>query len=97
MNMEQFKETGDAPAYFTGESLDGDGGTVGYFSYDFLGGGYPVVLRGFPEFFLVTKDEAEDAPVEFQYFCQKWTSEEGQCEQTEFSGESRNISCTFNC
>ena len=99
-NMEQFKGTEELPAYFTGESLDGTGEQIGFYKQDFLGGGYPVVIRGFPEFLLVVKDQEDDddtAPVEFQYFCQKWKSDSKQCEQTEYTGESRNISCTFDC
>ncbi|KAK7756259.1 hypothetical protein SLS62_001855 [Diatrype stigma] len=97
--MEQFKAADQDLGHFAGQSLDGAGEHVGSFDLEFDGGGYPVVIRSFPEFFLLVKEDHDDlAPIQYQYLAQKWTSDDAeQCTQTEYSGQSRNISCTFEC
>ncbi|EMR62845.1 hypothetical protein UCREL1_10215 [Eutypa lata UCREL1] len=82
--MEQFKPSPEKIEHFTGRGLDGSGEPISFFDMDFEYGGYPVVMRGFPEFFLVVKKDDDDvAPVQYQYLAQKWASDDTEwCSQT---------------
>lgn len=56
------------------------------------------MLRGYPEFLLIVKEDDDDnAALQFQYLAQKWTSADEQCTQSDYEGDNRNITCSFDC
>ncbi|KAI0006805.1 hypothetical protein F4779DRAFT_595033 [Xylariaceae sp. FL0662B] len=100
ISIDQFKDSKSEPAYLNGEAQGKNGKNVGtYYKVPFRGGGYPTVLRGFPEYLLITKKEKSDdtTPIEFQYLAQKWESDDKKCEQKDYVGNSRKITCSFDC
>ncbi|KAK7745114.1 hypothetical protein SLS62_009913 [Diatrype stigma] len=100
IEVEQFKTAGGAnTASIKSEGWDADGTSFGKYQQDLANNGYPTVLQGFPEHFLVSKPSPNDdeTPLQFQYLAQKWVSDSEQCFQGAYEGESRGIICAFDC
>ncbi|KAI1078220.1 hypothetical protein F5B20DRAFT_232974 [Whalleya microplaca] len=98
INLTQFKDAKSEPAYFTGKAYNATGNFVGSYRLQFKGGDYPVVVRGFHDYLLITKKDKDDvAPLQYQYLEQKWASDSKQCEQKDYVGDKRDINCSFDC